>query len=72
MLDFLGAQAFRTVCVAVKLGVFEALSAGPLTAGKAARRVAADERGTTLLLEALDSLGYVKKKNRPSGRCAGR
>lgn len=63
MLDFLGAQAFRAVCVAIKLGVFEALSGGPLTAAETARRIEADERGTTLLLDALQALGYVKKKN---------
>ena len=32
MLDFLGALGFRTVACAWRLGVFEALSAGPLTA----------------------------------------
>jgi len=62
MLDFLGAQAFRTVCVAVKLGVFEALSGGALTAAETAHRVEASERGTTLLLDALEALGYVEKK----------
>ncbi len=63
MLDFLGAQAFRVVCVAVKLGVFEALSGGPLTAAETGRQIKADERGTTLLLEALKALGYVRKKD---------
>src|SRR5574341_1398704 len=63
MLDFLGAQAFRAVCVAVKLGVFEALSGGRLTAVETARLIEADERGTTLLLEALKALGYVKRKD---------
>jgi SAM-dependent methyltransferase len=60
MLDFLGALAFRTVASAWRLGVFEALSAGPLTATELARRIRADERGTTVLLEALEALGYVK------------
>lgn len=60
MLDFLGALAFRTVTAARRLGVFEALSAGPLTAAKVARRIDADERGTTILLEALEALGYVE------------
>lgn len=63
MLDFLGAQAFRAVCAALRLGVFEALGAGPLTAPETARRIGASELGTTLLLEALDPLGYVEKKN---------
>ncbi len=68
MLDFLGAQAFRVVCVAVKLGLFEALSDGgrqstALTTGEIARRVEASERGTFLLLDALEALGYVKKES---------
>lgn len=63
MLDFLGAQAFRAVCAAVRLGVFETLSGGPSSAAATARRIGADELGTTLLLEALEALGYVKKKN---------
>jgi hypothetical protein len=61
MLDLLGAQAFRAVCVAVRLGVFEALRGGPLSGSETARKISADELGTTLLLEALDALGYVKK-----------
>jgi len=63
MLDLLGAQAFRATCVAVKLGVFEALKGGRLSASETARKIGADEQGTTLLLEALDALGYVKKKD---------
>ena len=61
MLDFLGAQAFRAVCVAVKLGVFETLSGGPLMAAEIARQIKAYERGTTLLVEALEALGYIKE-----------
>lgn len=63
MLDLLGAQAFRVLCAAVELGVFESLSSGPLTGAAIARRIGADELGTILLLEALDALGYVKNKN---------
>ncbi len=62
MLDFLGAQAFRAVGVAVHLGVFEALNAGPATPAETARQIKASERGTTLLLDALEALGYVKKQ----------
>src|SRR3990172_11459057 len=60
MLDFLGALAFRTVASAWRLGVFEALSARPLTVTELAHRIDADERGTAALLEALEALGYVK------------
>ncbi len=62
VLDFLGAQAFRAVCVAVELELFEALAGEALTAQEAARRIHASERGVNVLLEALDALGYVKKK----------
>jgi len=62
MLDFLGAQAFRVVGVGVRLGIFEALSGGPLSAAETARHVLASARGVILLLDALESLGYVRKK----------
>jgi hypothetical protein len=63
LLDFLGAQAFRAACAAHRLGVFDALRGGPLTAVDVAARIEADERGTTVLLEALEALGYVRKRN---------
>jgi hypothetical protein len=39
MLEFLGAEAFRAACAGVKLGVFEALSDGPLTAAETTGRI---------------------------------
>jgi Dimerisation domain len=63
MLDILGADDFRAACAGVKLGIFEALSDGPLTADETARQVKASERGTSLLLDALMTLGYVQEKN---------
>ncbi len=65
MLDILGAGAFLAISAALKLGVFETLSGGPLTTEEIARRIGADERGTTLMLEAVEALGYVKKEERP-------
>ena len=62
VLDLFGGFAFRAAAVANRLGVFEALRDGPLTAAQLAGRIKADERGTTRLLEALDAVGYVKKK----------
>lgn len=62
VLDYIGALAFRTAYVGFKLGVFETLSGGPLTAADVAREIETDERGTALLLEALDALSYVKRK----------
>ena len=63
MLDFLGAQALQALCVGVKLGVFESLARAPATAAETARQIGADQRGTTLLLEALESLGYVEEES---------
>jgi hypothetical protein len=63
MLDFIGAQAFRAVCVAVRLGLFEALGTGALSGADVARRVGTSERGTVLLLEALEALGYVRRRH---------
>ena len=62
LLDLFGAVAFRTVLAALRLGLFEALSRGPMSAEEVARQIKADERGTTLLLEALEPLGYISKK----------
>src|SRR3990172_3196953 len=62
VLDLFGGFAFRAAAVANRLGVFEALSGGSLTAAQLAGQIEADERGTTRLLEALDAVGYVKKK----------
>ena len=63
MLDFLGAMAFRAVIAARRLGVFEALSTGPMTSAQLARRIQADEHGTNVLLDALEALGYVESRS---------
>lgn len=63
MLDALGAWAFKAVSIALKLGVFEALSGSPLMAEETARQIKADERGISLLLETLGTLGYVRKQD---------
>lgn len=62
MLDYLGAQAFQAVVAAHGLGIFEALADGPLSAAEVATRIWANERGTALLLEALEAVGYVEKR----------
>ena len=61
LLDLLGAQAFRAVCAAGELGLFEAVAEGPLDVTEIALRVKASERGVRLLLEALETLGYVSR-----------
>ncbi len=63
MLDFLGAEAFRAFGAARRLGVFDALTGGPLSAADIARRIDADARGTALLLQALGAVGYITHKN---------
>ena len=63
LLDFLGAQAFRAVCVAVELGVFDALAQGARSASDVAERVHASEHGVRLLLDALEALGYVERRD---------
>lgn len=62
-LDIFGAGAFHAVRVALKLGVFESLSRGSLTAAEVAGDIKADARGTRILLEGLESFGYLKKHN---------
>ena len=63
LLDMLGGMACKTVSVAVKLDIFESLSSGPLTAADIAQRIKASDRGTQLLLKALESIGYVKQQD---------
>lgn len=59
LLDYMGTLAFRTVTVALEMGVFEALAAGSRRPAELARELGTDERGTEALLMALDGLGYV-------------
>ena len=63
VMDIWGGVGFRVVLAAIRLGVFEALANGPLTAGALARQVKTDPRGTALLLTALESLGYVRQRD---------
>src|SRR6266545_1364231 len=62
MADYLGAQAFKVFAAAHRLGVFRVLADGPLDAGDVARRLETDERGTKLLLHALEALGYLRAR----------
>lgn len=62
LLDGIGALSYQIVNVALKLGVFEALKDGPLTETEVAEQIEASKRGTTLLLEALEAIGYIKKQ----------
>jgi SAM-dependent methyltransferase len=60
MLDLLGAAALRMAAAATRLGVFQALSEGPLTPDEVAGRTGTHPRGTALLLDALRAHGYVR------------
>ena len=62
--DTLGALLLaRTVMTATKLGLFEALADGPLTAGQVASRCDSDPRATGKLLFALAGARYVRAEN---------
>lgn len=50
----------RTVMEGARLGVFEALKAGPLTAGEVTTRCGGDERAMTKLLNALAGCDYLR------------
>ena len=62
-LDIIQASILRSVSVALKLGVFDALAEGPKDASELAHSINTDERGTRLLLEFLATTGYVKRKD---------
>lgn len=61
MLDLVSAYVFRMASTAVKLGVFEALREGPLSAAEAAPRLGVDERGLGQLLAGLAAGGYLER-----------
>lgn len=61
LIDLWSAVAFRAVLAAMRLGIFDALAAGPQTVDQLANRLGIDPRGTALLLEALAALGYVQQ-----------
>lgn len=68
MLDLLGAAALRMAAVATRLGVFDALAAGPLAADDVAARTGADPRGTGVLLDALHAHGYLDRDENGDGQ----
>lgn len=62
MLDVLAAGSFRTVVVAVRLGVFDALGGSSLTPSELAARTMSNEDAIRLLLGALEPLGYIRRE----------
>jgi hypothetical protein len=62
MADLLGLLAGKAVYTALRLGIFESLAAGKKPADEIAAAIGADQSGISLLLGALENLGYVKSK----------
>ncbi|MFF4987751.1 methyltransferase [Streptosporangium saharense] len=60
-LDLIGAMAFRAAGAAQRLGIFEALTAGPLSAAELAARTGTDPGTLPVLLDGLVSLGYLDR-----------
>lgn len=60
-LDMYGVIANRAVSIALKFGLFDALEEGPMTCAEVARQLEVNERGISLLLEALEAIGYLEK-----------
>src|SRR5690348_4483923 len=54
----------QSVITATRLGVFEALEAGPLDAREVATRCDADPQAMEKLLGALAGMGYVRRERR--------
>jgi len=61
-LDLWSGTAFPVLLAALRLGLFAAIQEQPTSAAELAKRLQIDQRGTTLLLETLVTLGYVKKR----------
>lgn len=72
MLDFLGAEAFRALSAAQRLGVFDARRAGPVTTDEVARALGTNARGTGQLLAALEATGYLEQRSGRRGDARGR
>jgi len=62
VLDFFGGASFYAINAAVRLGIFETLNQKTLTVAEMAHQVQASETGTAVLMDVLESLGYVEKK----------
>lgn len=62
-LDILGGFSFYAVYTAVQLDLFERLGESSCSVQELAARVGCDERGLGILLEALETLGYMKQQD---------
>jgi len=67
-------RSYRAACVltaAAELDLFAALADGPMSAEQVAARRELDLRGTTILLDALATLGLLRKRNQRYALTAG-
>ena len=62
MLDVTGGFSFHVISAAIELNIFETLKDDGSTLETLASELDTDPRGLGILLECLESLGYVKKK----------
>lgn len=63
LLDLVGALAYQALSTTVQLNLFPALEEQPGTAAELADRLNVQERGMVALLGALESIGYVERRN---------
>jgi 2-polyprenyl-3-methyl-5-hydroxy-6-metoxy-1,4-benzoquinol methylase len=61
MIAFWGMGYARCLMTAIRMGIFETLSRGPLTAADLAAELGADPLGTDVLLSALNGMGFLRK-----------
>jgi hypothetical protein len=62
VLDYVGALGLQAVLLALRLNLFELLRRESLPVAEIARQVGAQERGISLLLGALATLGYTQQR----------
>jgi SAM-dependent methyltransferase len=62
VIDYVGAMGLQAFFVGLRVGLFDQLAAGPCAPAELAELLGTDERGTELLLAALESCGYVSRR----------
>lgn len=70
LLDIMGGFSFHVIVAALRLDIFEELHRQPLTISQLAAATHCSERGLTILVDVLESLGYVKKRGEHYGNSA--
>ena len=61
-LDIMGGFSFYAIYSAIKLNLFEELDKNPNTVPEMAHSLGCTKRGLAVLLDVLETLGYIKKK----------